>query len=406
MQKLILTFRLAIRDARANLMHTVLSVLGIVIGVGALVAILSLIDGMEKYVNNQITQTTSLESIIIAPKTTDRVDNVLIAKDDYAYFEYTRFNTLLDEIGEDSKGYMLYRESGYLNAKDSAKRQATLFSGIIDTWKDDLELIAGRFITKSDLKNKDSVVVLNKVIALQMAKEEEFGNLLEKTVTYNGGSYLVVGILDTSTKEPEVYAPITLISADQIKSKPPICMLVTNSVELVEQKKEAVLEWITKNFEGHTNDFRVETNELRVKQVNQGFLMFRIVMGLIVGISVLVGGIGVMNVLLISVTERTSEIGVRKAVGANKKDIITQFLSESIAISSIGSLLGLLLGIGFTMAAVPIIKATTEIPFEAAYTLNTLLIIGAVALLIGIIFGTYPAMKAAKLDPVDAIRRE
>jgi putative ABC transport system permease protein len=143
-----------------------------------------------------------------------------------------------------------------------------------------------------------------------------------------------------------------------------------------------------------------------VEQAAKGFKLFRIIMGLIVGISVLVGGIGVMNVLLISVTERTSEIGVRKAVGANKRDIILQFLSESITISLFGSLLGLVVGILGTMIIVPIVKSLTGVPFQAAYTLNTLVVISILAVVIGIVFGTYPAMRAARLDPVEAIRRE
>ena len=129
-------------------------------------------------------------------------------------------------------------------------------------------------------------------------------------------------------------------------------------------------------------------------------------MGLIVGISVLVGGIGVMNVLLISVTERTVEIGIRKAVGAKREDIIAQFLSESLTISLLGSVLGTILGILFTMAAVPIIQHFTKMPFEAAFTLNTLAVISIIAIVVGIVFGTYPAIKASKLHPVEAIRAE
>jgi putative ABC transport system permease protein len=113
-----------------------------------------------------------------------------------------------------------------------------------------------------------------------------------------------------------------------------------------------------------------------------------------------------MNVLLISVTERTAEIGVRKAVGANKRDIILQFLSESITVSLFGSLLGLVVGILSTMAFVPIIKALTKVPFQAEYTLNTLMVVSILAVFVGIVFGTYPAMRAARLDPVEAIRRE
>jgi putative ABC transport system permease protein len=148
------------------------------------------------------------------------------------------------------------------------------------------------------------------------------------------------------------------------------------------------------------------TNGFRLQQAERGFRLFRVIMGLIVGISVVVGGIGVMNVLLISVTQRTSEIGVRKAVGAKRKDILLQFLTESITISSFGSFCGLLLGIFGTMGAIPIIRALTKIPFQASYTWNTIAVVAILALLVGIIFGTYPAVRASRLDPVEAMRRE
>jgi putative ABC transport system permease protein len=118
-------------------------------------------------------------------------------------------------------------------------------------------------------------------------------------------------------------------------------------------------------------------------------------MSMIVGISIVVGGVGVMNVLLISVTERTVEIGIRKAMGAKRKDIMLQFLSESVTISAFGSGLGLIFGILSTFAIVPIIKAFVPVPFEASYTWDTLMIIAIISVLIGIVFGTYPAMRAS-----------
>jgi len=130
------------------------------------------------------------------------------------------------------------------------------------------------------------------------------------------------------------------------------------------------------------------------------------VMGAITGISVLVGGIGIMNVLLISVTERTKEIGIRKAAGARKKDIVLQFLSESVTISIVGCTLGWVAGVLGVFGIVELINRFTDFTFQAALSFGTVMVILIIAILVGMVFGTYPAWKAANLTPVDAIRHE
>jgi putative ABC transport system permease protein len=119
-----------------------------------------------------------------------------------------------------------------------------------------------------------------------------------------------------------------------------------------------------------------------------------------------VGGVGIMNVLMMSVKERTKEIGVRKAVGARKNDIVFQFMIESVTISSVGCLVGLLTGLTAVFVITPIIRSLTDIPFQAGFSLNSLIVIAVTAGIVGITFGTYPAYSAAKLSPTDAIRHE
>ncbi|QDK78286.1 ABC transporter permease [Spirosoma sp. KCTC 42546] len=406
-KKILVSFVTALQNIRTRFFHTVLSILGIVIGVAALVAMLSLIDGMEQYAQEQITKTTSLKAILIQPNLYKSVNEVGVKKQDYNYLTYDSFVKLRASLTKSAKGYLYSRQNDEITAKATNLSVGTIVTGMNLPIHPDIQLLYGTAFSETDLKNRRAVAFVNQRLAKQLVGKKPEKTAINQQIVYKGTTLTVIGIsADKDAKVGQLMMPITLFPDSVLKATPPMGIIEAENVEEVPELKKQIEGWLTTNMSTKLADFSIITNEQRVSQVAKGFLLFRLIMGMIVGISVLVGGIGVMNVLLISVTERTVEIGVRKALGAKRQDILWQFLSESITISTFGSLLGLALGLLSTMAFVPIVKALTDVPFQMAYTWNTFIIIMVIAMLIGVIFGTYPAMRAARLDPVEAIRRE
>jgi putative ABC transport system permease protein len=397
------SFQLAFQSIRSNLFHTFLSVLGIVIGVAALVSILSLIDGMEEFARAQITQTSSLNAIIIQTKANRNVNGISLRKDTFSVVDYEHLRKLQQALTKPTQPQMRVYMTGEVKL-DTQQIVAYAWAIVEPVWSDTARY-SGSLISSEHSERNDSVAVVNHAF-IEVAKQND-QSILGKTLVFNGRSLRVIGVTaEFKNKSPQIYFPASLVSARELHTSIPDVFLEAGKTEDIPELKKEITNWLEKNYKNSKEDFTLLTNDFRIQQAAQAFLLFKIVMGLIVGISVIVGGVGVMNVLLISVTERTAEIGIRKAVGANRRDIIMLFLAESVTVSAFGSFLGLIFGTLFTMAAIPIVKALTKIPFQAAYTLDTFLLISSIAVFIGIAFGTYPAIRASRLDPVEAIRHE
>ncbi len=400
---------IAFQTLRANLFHTLLSTLGIVIGVAALVSILALGDGMEKFGREQVSGTTNVQAIQASPITRQQIDGVWINKEKTPMLESMHLAALKQSMQGRARLMLQTNLSGMITLKDDTVSKPALviaFAGDLDV--KEATLAHGRMFTAEDMAQKDSVLLLSWALADKLAAGSTVESLLNRQVVFNKQTMRVIGILAADEKDeiPRAAMPMHLLDTATLNAKPPQLLIQANKVEDVPALKTELLAFLDAKVAGGKAGFEVMTNDVRVDQISKGILLFKLVMGLITGIAILVGGIGVMNVLLMSVTERTREIGIRKATGARRSDISMQFLAESMVISLAGSLTGFVLGMVMTLGVTPIIRSLTKVPFYAAFDYRTLVIVVVVAILVGIIFGVYPARKAARLTPVDAIRHE
>lgn len=396
---------------RVNPLRTVLSTLGVIIGVASLVAILSLGDGMEKLGRQEIERTTDVQTVALTPQTTEEIDGQTVPRSDFPVFTPDDANELRRLPGVDGVSLTL-QGSGVAEGPGSTRRPVTVVASLASNAQfQRLEFAGGRYFTEVEAERNASVAVLSNKLARELSDNGEVDRVLGMTIRLNGEPRRVIGILNAFRGERARLAYVPIRSARSVlpptgRPRAPAIFLKAASVEEVPAVQAIGEDWLARRFGRWEGRVKVETSAARLEQVRRGMNTFKLFLGAITGISLVVGGIGIMNVLLASVTERTREIGVRKALGARPIDVMMQFLAESVAISGIGSGIGVVIGVTAAFAITAVVRAQSDAQLYAAFSGQSLLVVAIAALAVGVTFGIYPAMRASRLSPIDAIRHE
>ncbi len=392
-------FKMALSSLKINKMRTFLSTLGVIVGVSSLILITSVGYGAQYSILSSIQSLGSDVIIILPGKSTNLFESAFSSNGTRKPLTYDDVKYLKQKI----PGSKIAPE---LTIRTTVKYGNTEISTMVMGTNQDVfvvsnyEVASGREITNRDVIGYRNVCVLGYKVANELFP---YGDAVGNSVFIRGNKFLVVGTLQKKGAlgqmdlDDVVFVPITTFQVQSriknvqvIYAKPPSGM----SLDVFGARIKSFL------IARHGMDnFTLNNFEQYLQLAKQVTDIFTIALAAIGSIALLVGGIGIMNIMLASVAERTREIGIRKAVGAKNKDILLQFLLESALISTTGGILGILIGV-FGSMAVPQDVLPTHI------TLSAVVIGFAVSVFIGVFFGVYPASKASKLNPVEALRYE
>ena len=399
------SFFTAIDSLRANKLRAALTMLGVIIGVGAVIALLSVGNGVNQLITGEIQAIgTNLISISTDNQATGGLPALTVADAE----------AVDDPLNAPAIALVAASVQGTQEVLYGGRTYRTTVSGVTTPYFDlnALDALYGDVLTQQDLDSRARVAVLGWSAAEELF-EDEFP--VGRDVRINGVSYEVVGVLAEkggfTGGDSTIFIPLTTAHSRLYPTRTRSGEHAVSAITAQAASEDAVtaaVEQITlvlRDQHGiiyaEDDDFQIISQTDLLATFNTITASFTIFLGAIAGISLLVGGIGIMNIMLVSVTERTREIGIRKAVGALRRDILMQFLIESLVLSLLGGLLGVAFGALLAFAVEQI-----QSDFSPVIDLGTVLLATGFAGAVGLVFGIYPAWRAASLRPIEALRYE
>ncbi len=397
----------AIGALRGNILRTLLTMLGIIIGIASVILIISLGQGATASINNSLSS-FGTNTIFISPGSNESRQGPQQTQTDS--LKLSDAEALADKGRIQNISAVSAVVTKPTQASANGQSVNTNVQGVSADYVviQSLEIAQGEFFTKSEELSLARVAVIGSEVLTDLFGEG--GSPVGQTIKIDNKSFRIIGVLiekDSnafSNPNTAVYVPVNtamkvLLGQDYISS----ILLQAENSDLVNQTVNDIIDLMIDLHDitnGQVRDFSVNSSKQALETVGSVTGLLTSLLAGIAAISLVVGGIGIMNIMLVTVTERTKEIGLLKSIGARDRDILTQFLIEAIVLTLVGGMIGMALGILFSY----VISGLINVPF--VISLNAILLAVGVSSVVGIVFGYYPAQRAAKLSPIDALRYE
>lgn len=393
---MIISLKMALRSINSNKMRAVLTMLGIIIGVMALVVLVSLVNGATSSVTDTVSDLgSSMLTVTISddkgvPVTLDTVNEWMDEEEDIGLIApYNSSSATADADGESGDITVYGTTPAYYDVQG-------------------LQLAMGRWLKTSDVENHTYVCVINETTASEIIG---YVDCVGQAISLNGVEYTIVGVLSdneesltslVSSGSMVAYLPYTslLRLSDNLTSDITTFYVSAPENGTMDTVETSMTQILLERFEEDEDAFEVSAQSVLEDTMSSITSILTILLGGIAAISLIVGGIGIMNIMLVTVTERTREIGIRKAIGANRGTILTQFLMEAVVLCMLGCCLGIFLSWAILQTVTTVVSS-----LDMSFSLDGGVVMIAVAFcfVIGVVFGLYPANKAAKMKPIDAL---